>query len=217
MRVHRIEDRIVRQQERAVGLLQLEPDFLPDLHHDGALRERLVEGFRHTRAILRLIACREIERRGERKDVRMPLHERGVEPVHEFEMAVGAGIADVHDAQVDAPQHRVDDGHVLVDVRVHVDLAQALEAGRRRRRRAHRGLRREQAIADGNGRDNHGSRNHQQDDAGTTEHGVDVFITSIRARAGESHEVRVSLSRPHPENHGKHVFQCPHRPGRHDT
>ena len=66
----------------------------------------------------------------------MLLHERGVEAMHELEMAVRAGTLTLIDPQVDPAQHRVDDGQVLVDVGVHVDLAQLLEAGRRRRRRA---------------------------------------------------------------------------------
>ena len=134
MRVDRIEHRIVRQEKRTVRPLQLESDLFPDLDHHGALREGLIERLRHACAVVWLLAGREIECRRETEDVRMLLHQRGVEPVHEVEMAIGAGIADVDDAQVDAPQHRVHGGDVLEDVRVHVDLAESLEAWRRRRR-----------------------------------------------------------------------------------
>ena len=136
MDVDRIEDRIVGQQERSVGPLQLEPDLLPDLHHHRALRERLVERLRGARAVVRLVTRRQVEGRGEREDVRMLLHERGVEAVHELEMPVRGRNAHVDHPQVDPPQHRVDDGQVFVDVGVHVDLAHLLETGRRCRRRA---------------------------------------------------------------------------------
>ena len=149
MDVDRIEDRIVRQQERSVGPLQLDPDLLPDLHHDRALRERGVERLRDARAVARLVAGRQVERRSEGEDVRMLLHERGVEAVHEVEMAVCPRVAHVDHPQVNPPQHRVDDGQVLVDVGVHVDLAQLLEAGRRFRRRA---LRRGRPVRSGHRR-----------------------------------------------------------------
>jgi hypothetical protein len=135
MGVDGVEDRIVRQQERSVGPFQLDPDLFPDLHHHRALRERRVERLCDARAVLRLVAGRQVEGRREREDVRMLLHERRVEAVHELEMAVRGRDAHVDDPQVDPPQHRVDDGQVLVDVRVHVDLTEPFKSGCRRARR----------------------------------------------------------------------------------
>ena len=136
--VDRIEERIVGQDKFPVAVFDFNADLFPDFHGDGTSGKCAVEGGDRAGGVGGFVAGEEIEGRGNGVELRVLAVELEGDPIHQREVPVAAGDADVDRADVDAGKEGVDGWDVFENVRMDIDLEDFFVGGRGRGGGRHR-------------------------------------------------------------------------------
>ena len=130
--VNRVEERIVGQDKFPVAVFDFNADLFPDFHGDGTADKCAVEGGDRAGGVGGFVAGEEIEGRGNGVELRVLAVELEGDPIHQREVPVAAGDADVDCADVDAGKEGVDGWDVFENVRMDIDLEDFFVGGRGR-------------------------------------------------------------------------------------
>jgi hypothetical protein len=132
VRVDRVEERIVGENEFSRAVFDFKADLLPDFYSDGTAGECTVEGGDGADGVVGVVTGKEVEGRSNRVELRVLAVEVESNSIHDRELTVAAGDTDVNRADVDAGEKGVDGRDVFENVRMDIDLQDFLESGRGR-------------------------------------------------------------------------------------